>query len=200
VTILQVQRIDVPDPDVWPTDYSKTVVRYSLVDERGVVYLGGRGFGVLEGMVQADRTSSDCRYLLRKTELEALNDLVIPMLKLDGDIYDECHSHFSAYGWPWVEALICQAGVDPVIDAFFECSGDTAVRESHFDLWIDTAIEKFGESLRPHAERRYANPAPKYMPTSYLYDDAISRRRKAELIANIKETARRILARLDGAL
>ena len=72
----RVVEINVPDREIWPTDYTQRVKRYALVDgdNHDVVWVNGHVFGFLDNMTKADRTSRDCRYLLRETKEEALKD------------------------------------------------------------------------------------------------------------------------------
>ena len=71
---LGVKEVIVPDIHIWPTDYTKTVKRYVLADRGGAVWINGSIFGLLTGMVKADRSSSDCRDLLRDTPEDAAKD------------------------------------------------------------------------------------------------------------------------------
>lgn len=69
-----VEEVMVFDHKVWPTDKTYRVKRYALVEDDGFVWVNGHGFGFLISMCDSDRSSSDCRYLLRATEEEALKD------------------------------------------------------------------------------------------------------------------------------
>lgn len=71
---IRVKEVIVPDRHIWPTDYTATVKRYALVDRGGAVWINGRIFGLLTSMVKADRSSSDCRDLLRDTPEDAAKD------------------------------------------------------------------------------------------------------------------------------
>lgn len=68
-----VEKIEVPDPTIWPTDETKLVTRYALIDQNDWWWRNGHPFGVLRSM-RYDRTSNDSRQYLRETEVDAWKD------------------------------------------------------------------------------------------------------------------------------
>lgn len=197
VPLFHVEEVTIPDPAIWPTDWTKTVTRYALVDERGVVYLGGDQFGFVKTMRAADHSSYDCRALFRKTRIEAwLDQIRWPIIPSDPTCDAEWNC-FAAFNWAEIDDLIQECGEERMIEAFFEHSGSSVVHDfTPTDAWIELALAKFGEALREPARRWYEHTEPKHMPTSYLSDDETNRRRKAEWYGNIKMTARLVLERL----
>ncbi len=188
---LKVKEVIVPDPAIWPTDYSKRVKRWSLVDERGVVWANGRQFGLLHMVVTADRSSYDARYILRESPSEAWIDLIRWPVDRTKDMVRQC----LYFDWNYVPDLIFECGgPGPVIEAFFETSGSSVIRDFHWNAWIERAVAHFGELLREPAERWAVRTEPKYMPTSYESDPNL----KARHVNNIKATALEVLRRLEA--
>ena len=70
-----IDSIMIEDPDIWPVIPGENLVRrYASVDQRGVVWINANSFGFLHSMIAIDRSTLDCRHLLRKTSDEALLD------------------------------------------------------------------------------------------------------------------------------
>ena len=69
----RVIEVQIYDPNIWLVDYSRKVTRYALVDDVGV-WINGHPFGLLRNMIACDRSTNDCRDLLRETPEEAWKD------------------------------------------------------------------------------------------------------------------------------
>lgn len=69
-----VVEVQVADRSIYDDGEPQMVTRYALMDETCVIWVQGHQFGFLENMMKNDRSSSDCRYLLRKSAEDAWKD------------------------------------------------------------------------------------------------------------------------------
>lgn len=86
-----VVEVQVADRSIWEHGEPQMVTRYALMDETLVIWVQGHPFGFLENMIKNDRSSSDCRYLLRKTPEDAQKDIkqwYTFKLSDDGSLYE----------------------------------------------------------------------------------------------------------------